>query len=1412
MKTWDETKDRIEGGEIVSPKLDGIYARATADGMVTRSGKPITTQPGVWKRLAAHFKKNPQATVEGELYRDGQPFQQTVSDFKGGRGLDYHVFPSDGPKPRKGGGIFHVRGEKVRDAAGADERYRNAQAAGYEGVVIRKADGTLIKRKPMQDSEYTITGGSVGKKHGILSVTDGKRSFRVQAPADVATNAPVGKLATIGYFRKTLSGKPHAPVFKAVRDYENSSKVKLMRFATPDTRILNGMNRDEISSIAAHLASRARSKSMTASDPFKYPKTGHVRQAVYAGQEGVLGRFANDVIDPATKHNKQLGTGMNLSGKFGARKKLEAIWKKAARIGINMKTKLKTISFSDKGKKHMNPYIGAALSGGLSGAVLGFTPILKNGVKLRTALKSAAVTGAASAGIVGGGSLLGSKIIGAPKEGENSPFLKRAALGGTIAGAGAGVLGAIAARKIPFVKSGVANLAKEWRPAKWMQSKSAIKAAGIGGISGAAIGAYQGSDEGAQVDTINSIKKANAENMKKKQFSVGGKVITFGFVQDESGVPLTGRVSRDRFVKKVNDDDLRRRDKNMIRTTLIGAGAGALLGGKGRLMKGAAIGGGAGLVSVPLVRAITARGRDVYGERTHEGKIAEHIPAVAGLGLAGYGAYKLAKARFNFEAAPIMSQQIGGRAILDKKRDHMDNIRDAALIGTGGAMTIAAIHQTAMIRDLDKTSQAAAKSIEAAKTKVAKKVAKVSRFFAPGLGKKSASPIIRIGRKLVGMHDVQRLLQFEERKQNRVRDFLNNTGSRALLTGAGLVTGGWIGAVGGKEVARRVANATGTLVKKGEKLKEGTIVWRRGNDPILGAINHYGVVNAQGTVSHFSPKGMERHKVGRFAKKNDMSYPVYKKDIGSKRIGDDAMYDKKPFCFIGRNCQDAAQRLAGHQFPIWEDQVGSAIAGAVGVGSLGAYATNKAANDLKKKHEFAVGEQPQRRNPWATAGIAGGVTLGGVAGVVIGRRAIQGIGRVEKAVTKSAKQIAEHTREVHEGVKKSVENMKNTTAIYHDAGKIYRVAKGGAYNLLHPIQTAGEIGREIKYLVRGGAKAGLVKPARVARPEWAQYGSNGKLILFYDKTQPRLKGTNTFAPVLGSLARRDELVDADGNPFQMTNHHVASAAWREGKKYRVGAQRTYRVGRDISDVIQGKPKEPGRKREWEKAWVGNAIAAGAVGLGALGVVGLRRYARMPGNAGKGLSKMVLKAEDKIASAKDAVVKKVGDFVDAGIGKMGLKENGAAATATKAAKGPKRSKVVPGNFSSLQKQIQFDIWAQERGWDLRDARGKSARVYAPGSRRRVRRLADWKETKEGQRKILIGAGVAGGLAATAIGSTIAYKLGGRGAMKQVGVLENKLAKVERAKKGLKTKAARAGVRAAFNPKVAAKPLASARIAG
>lgn len=76
-------------------------------------------------------------------------------------------------------------------------------------------------------------------------------------------------------------------------------------------------------------------------------------------------------------------------------------------------------------------------------------------------------------------------------------------------------------------------------------------------------------------------------------------------------------------------------------------------------------------------------------------------------------------------------------------------------------------------------------------------------------------------------------------------------------------------------------------------------------------------------------------------------------------------------------------------------------------------------------------------------------------------------------------------------------------------------------------------------------------------------------------------------------------------------------------------------------------------------------------------------------------------------------------------------------------------VETGFSTPASKLFHFDEIAQDAGWDIRDPRGRSARVFAPGSRKRDRREKAWHEKIENERKLWkagVGAAAVAGLVA------------------------------------------------------------------
>jgi hypothetical protein len=216
------------------------------------------------------------------------------------------------------------------------------------------------------------------------------------------------------------------------------------------------------------------------------------------------------------------------------------------------------------------------------------------------------------------------------------------------------------------------------------------------------------------------------------------------------------------------------------------------------------------------------------------------------------------------------------------------------------------------------------------------------------------------------------------------------------------------------------------------------------------------------------------------------------------------------------------------------------------------------------------------------------------------------------------------------------------------------------------------------------------------------------------REQMRNQETDVFAGPLKVMAGVEKAyVNTPKGPREVlpgqVNAQAIRAAYRSAGTVHKAATRTGAFVSDAGDVIAGRPRKRDsagreRKREWEKSWFKDGVRKATIGAGMLaGAYGLHKN---PG-------------------ARDWLVKKSGKVMD--------KANEVVADAF-----PRRSFSTPAERLGL---LEFDEVAADAGWDIRDPRGKSARVFAPGSRRRVRREKEWHEKVENERKIRTAAGVA-----------------------------------------------------------------------
>ena len=495
MAKWSDGK-KVQKGDRLSPKLDGIHVKATREGLFTKNGQPI-------------------------------------------KGQD------------------HIRGD-------LESAHDHAVANGYEGVVVRRNDGKAYKKKSLQDSEYEVIGGSLGKKHGILHLKGDKGTFSVQAPRHIAEKAPLGKKATVAYQRLTNSGVPHSPIFKGVR-HDMHSKRKLMAF-----------------NFAAPLDSQTRKSVDTTS-----------RQS----DEELMEQWGVAAQEMDRRNVLRLKAGMRPLSIEEVFDELQA-----------SRTRLRGFGALNSNDDQPSPLRDAAV-GGLEGAA-GYFVTDKLAHSLAPAgsgiLRKAGVAGAVgAAGTMLAGSIM-NQIAKRRQQQQNAPVMANPKQNGS------------------FPRSGFSS-------------------------------------------TRNLIELAQK--------------IDDGFRHDVGGAPLSGRITKDKYIKQLRDTDIANRDRDLAHAGIAGGAAGALIN-RGKLAKlsplrRAGVGALTGAAAVEGIRAITSRHRDIYGDRSAEGKAAEHIPAVvaggAAAGLGAVAARKLIRSKLGFSIIRRATQGAVSEAIELSNRDQKNN-------------------------------------------------------------------------------------------------------------------------------------------------------------------------------------------------------------------------------------------------------------------------------------------------------------------------------------------------------------------------------------------------------------------------------------------------------------------------------------------------------------------------------------------------------------------------------------------------------------------------------------------------------------------------------------------------------------------------------------------------------------------
>jgi hypothetical protein len=301
-------------------------------------------------------------------------------------------------------------------------------------------------------------------------------------------------------------------------------------------------------------------------------------------------------------------------------------------------------------------------------------------------------------------------------------------------------------------------------------------------------------------------------------------------------------------------------------------------------------------------------------------------------------------------------------------------------------------------------------------------------------------------------------------------------------------------------------------------------------------------------------------------------------------------------------------------------------------------------------------------------------------------------------------------------------------------------AKGAkTWRPLHAIQTSGTpvaaavgAGAGSLYGAHQGADEGMMVDA-INNSKLASFGQNpnkknlsakirGLIKEFGYSSQLREKDSQRYvSPTRAALGLHGDVVDSSGQAASLAGIQTARGFYNRAKGVHRWGGRGTGLLRDAGDVMAGKPRrvdQAGRpqKREWEKAWFHRTAGTAATAAAMLG--------------GAALATKTKFGQQHILPQ----IKKV----DAGTRKHGV-----------------------SLFSSRLRRTlkQFDLDAALAGWDVRDPRGKSARVFAPGSRPRFRRQKEWHEKKENREALLKGAIVGTGLIGVAGGVAGGRKLAG-----------------------------------------------------
>ena len=251
---------------FIQPKLDGVrmlVGRDTKIVMMSRMGKIVTSVPHIEK--ACSFLKEGE-WLDGECFTKELPFERITGAFRredeteDSKLLEFHVFDMFilGKEKMRFTERYEYLNHRAREAEALPlvmvrtllidatpeniEKYHGEFVIdGYEGIIIRKADGEyklgkrssdLLKYKTMDTEEFEIVGAEQGDGRDLGSVVwkcaVGVVTFDARPRGTLEQrkywwdhrNEFIGQMLTVRFQGLSKDGIPRFPVGLVVRDYE----------------------------------------------------------------------------------------------------------------------------------------------------------------------------------------------------------------------------------------------------------------------------------------------------------------------------------------------------------------------------------------------------------------------------------------------------------------------------------------------------------------------------------------------------------------------------------------------------------------------------------------------------------------------------------------------------------------------------------------------------------------------------------------------------------------------------------------------------------------------------------------------------------------------------------------------------------------------------------------------------------------------------------------------------------------------------------------------------------------------------------------------------------------------------------------------------------------------------------------